>query len=391
LETLYHLNQMGDSSHQEICDFVLEQGVLLTQSEFGYLFFMNDEETILTVHSWSAAAMAICTVTGRPCVYRVVDTGLWGDAVRLRRPVITNDYAGSPRRRGLPEGHVPIRRHMNIPVFDGERIVAVAGVANKIGEYGEKDVRQLELLMKGMWRYIQRKNAQEALQASEEKLRQLTTQLLAAQEKERKRISIELHDELGQGLLTLKLQLRAMERKLSDPQKDLRADFQHVFRHINSVTEEVRRLSRDLSPSILEDLGLVAALHWLTKRIGKHHYIEMRCDIDVLGGVYAPEKELILFRIFQEALTNVAKHARTRHAEIRAESVGDQFVLTIEDQGQGFDMERIMSVKASDRGLGLAAMDERVRMLEGKLEITTRDNGGTRLRITVPHPTTVGR
>ncbi len=385
LETLYRLSQMEQASVQEVCDFAVEEGVALTQSQFGYLFFMNPEETVLTVYAWCRASLAICTVEGMPTVYRVEDTGLWGEAVRQRRPVITNDYeAPNPFRKGYPAGHVPVRRHMNIPVFDSSRIVAVAGVANKKDPYVEDDVRQLQLLMEGMWRFVQKKRAQAALAASEEKLRFLTTQLLNAQEKERKRISIELHDELGQALLTLKLQLRALQQRLRKDQLGLKTDFELVFRHINSVTENVRRMSKELSPSILEDLGLVAALRWLVKSTGKYYYIDIACDVDAIDQTFSGNAELLLFRIFQEALTNIAKHSRARSASISARKGNGAVAIAISDTGRGFDLKSVAAHKSADRGLGLAAMDERVRMLGGELEIRSRENQGTRISIRLP-------
>jgi signal transduction histidine kinase len=385
LEALYRLSQMDRATVQEVCDFAVEEGVRLTQSRFGYLFFMNREETVLTVHSWCRASLAVCKVTGMPRVYAVRETGLWGEAVRQRRPIITNDYgAPNPMKRGYPDGHVPIFRHMNIPVFENDRIVAVAGVANKASDYVDDDVRQLQVLMKGMWRLVQRKRSQDAMAASEDKLRTLTTQLLNAQEKERKRISIELHDELGQALLTLKLQLRALQQRLRDDQAAMKADFELVFMHINAVTENVRRMSKELSPSILEDLGLVAALNWLVKRVGKHHCIDIDCDAEAIDGIFGAEAELLLFRIFQEALTNIAKHARARQAAITAKRSNGGIIITIEDTGIGFDVESKTNLKSTDRGLGLAAMDERVRMLGGTMDIRSRRAEGTRIRIGIP-------
>ena len=100
----------------------------LTNSKIGYLAFMNEDETVLTMHSWSKTAMAQCAIIDKPIVYPVVNTGLWGEAVRQRKPVITNDYqAPNPLKKGHPEGHVKVLRHMNAPVFDGDRIVIVAG------------------------------------------------------------------------------------------------------------------------------------------------------------------------------------------------------------------------------------------------------------------------
>ena len=137
---------MGTSTLQEICDFAVEQGAILTQSEYGYLFFMNHDETVLTVHSWSESALKICDVEGHPTVYKVKNTGLWGEAARQRKPIITNVYKDSPYKRGIPCGHVPITRHMNIPVFDPDdedEIVGVLGVGNKAGEYSDADAQKL--------------------------------------------------------------------------------------------------------------------------------------------------------------------------------------------------------------------------------------------------------
>ena len=380
LETLHTLSQMGQATLKEICDFAVEEGVKLTQSVYGYLFFTSADEKVLTVHAWSGAAMAVCTVPGQPEVYQTENTGLWGEAVRQRKPIITNDYAApNPYIKGTPEGHVQIQRHMNIPVFEGSRIVAVAGVANKEEDYVETDVRQLQLLMKSMWRHIQRKRAQEALEESERTFRFLTTRLLNAQEQERKRISNELHDELGQALLTLKLQLRALQRRLRDDQQEIKLDFEHVFKHINLVTENVRRLSKDLSPSILEDLGLVAAINWLAQSTGKRHYINISCDVDDLNGLLDQEAELLLFRVVQEALTNMIKHARTYQASISARKDRNGVTILIADMGVGFDVDCVLARKTPESGLGLAAMDERVRMLGGKLDLQSSPGSGTRL------------
>ena len=171
LEALLQLAQMASAPIQEITDFALEAAVRLTESKIGYLAFMNEDETVLTMHSWSKTAMKQCAIIDKPIVYPVDTTGLWGEAVRRRKPVITNDYsAPNPQKKGYPEGHVKVTRHMNVPVFDGDRIVAVAGLGNKDRDYDESDVRQLTLLMQGMWRLIQRRRAEQALQEAHEKL-----------------------------------------------------------------------------------------------------------------------------------------------------------------------------------------------------------------------------
>ena len=171
LESLLQLSQMTTAPMQEITDFALEAAVRLTGSTIGYLAFMNEDETVLTMHSWSKTAMEQCAIIDKPIVYPVETTGLWGEAVRQRKPVITNDYsAAESLKKGYPTGHVKVVRHMNVPVFDGDRIVAVAGVGNKDECYDDSDVRQLHLLMRGMWRLVQRKQVEQALQEARDKL-----------------------------------------------------------------------------------------------------------------------------------------------------------------------------------------------------------------------------
>ncbi len=171
LETLVQLGQMQDRPFREIVLFAMEEAVRLTRSQIGYLAFLDAAETTLTMHTWSEQTLQQCGIADPPLVYALETTGLWGEAVRQRRPIITNDYtAANPWKKGFPQGHVEVRRHMNIPVFEGTRIVAVAGVGNKEEPYNDADVRQLTLLMDGMWKLVQRKEAEEALAAEKERL-----------------------------------------------------------------------------------------------------------------------------------------------------------------------------------------------------------------------------
>ena len=172
-EALLHLNQMTHASLQEIASFAMEEAVRLTKSEIGYLAFANEDESVLTMYAWSRSAMAECAMGHKPLVYPVADTGLWGETVRQRKAIITNDYhqAPSPLKRGFPKGHVRVERRLGVPIFDDDRIVIVAGVGNKGSDYNERDIKQLDLLMSGMWRILQRKQAAEALRESEARFR----------------------------------------------------------------------------------------------------------------------------------------------------------------------------------------------------------------------------
>jgi PAS domain S-box-containing protein len=173
-ESLYTLSQMLKEPEQSILDYALEAGVRVTGSKIGYIYFVNEQESELTLHAWSRDVMSQCSVQNYPSVYKLSETGLWGEAVRQRRPIITNDYQTSPFRRGCPEGHVTVSRHMNLPVEDNGQIVLLAGVGNKDEEYTEEDVRQLFLIMNGVWRIIQRKRDDEALKKALAEAKQAT-------------------------------------------------------------------------------------------------------------------------------------------------------------------------------------------------------------------------
>jgi PAS domain S-box-containing protein len=165
MQSLLDLNRQSQLPQEEMNAAIVEAAIRVTRSEIGYLALLSDDESALTMQYWSKSAHAACAIVDKPIVYAVSQTGLWGEAVRQRRPVITNDYAAPhPHKRGTPAGHVPLVRHMNVPVFDGQRIVAIAGVGNKPADYDERDQRQLQILMEGWWQITTRKKAQEELQ-----------------------------------------------------------------------------------------------------------------------------------------------------------------------------------------------------------------------------------
>ena len=173
LETLLRLHQMDHEPLESITRFTLDAATRLTQSEVGYLAFANEDETILSMHAWTPMAMEECRIQDKPLEYPVDNTGLWGEVVRQRKPIIVNDYAApNPWKRGYPEGHVQLTRVLNIPVFQNDKIVIVAGVGNKSSDYDDSDLTQLTLLMAGMWRQIQRRQEEAAERERQEQLAQ---------------------------------------------------------------------------------------------------------------------------------------------------------------------------------------------------------------------------
>jgi two-component system cell cycle sensor histidine kinase/response regulator CckA len=170
LEALLELGQMAEASLEQIADYVLEEVVELTRSKVGFLVFLDEDETSMTLHAGSKQVMEECSIEHWSTHFLVDEAGIWGEAVRQRRPIVINDYAvPNPHKKGYPDGHVHLLRLMSVPAFEGDRIVAVAIVGNKEEEYDETDVRQITLLANGMSRLVQRKRAEEALRRLLEK------------------------------------------------------------------------------------------------------------------------------------------------------------------------------------------------------------------------------
>jgi len=230
----------------------------------------------------------------------------------------------------------------------------------------------------------ERKRAEEALRESEKQLRSLSAQLLRAQESQRASVSRELHDELGQGLNTLKLRLALICRKLRKDQAPLKEDCEETLGYIDGIIEEVRRLSRDLSPRALEDLGLVAALRRLIHEFAKRTRTKVSMQIDDINGFLSKDAEIFLYRIVQEALTNIGKHAGAARVSIRIERLDDSVHCVIEDNGKGFDLEPDAAADSTEKGMGIAIMKERIRMLGGSLDLWSQPGGGTRISFLVP-------
>jgi PAS domain S-box-containing protein len=179
LQALWQLGQMTSASLREIADFSLEAGVRLTKSQIGFVGFLEENETILKIQAWSKQVMEQCAVHQKPLVYPLEKAGLWGEAVRQRQPVIINDYsAAHPWKKGVPEGHVALTRLLIIPVFDTGKVVVVAAVGNKEENYDDSDVRQLTLLMTGMWWLLERQKSEAALTAEIERMHEFQARLI---------------------------------------------------------------------------------------------------------------------------------------------------------------------------------------------------------------------
>ncbi len=227
-----------------------------------------------------------------------------------------------------------------------------------------------------------RKRNEIKLLESEQRLRKLTAQLLNIQEIERSRISKELHDELGQALMLLKFQVSAIHEKLTDPAS--RKESGKVLENIDEAIEKTRRLAKDLSPTVLENLGLSAAVRFLLEEFGKSSNIAFVAEIDEVDHLLAPHVQRHIYRIFQEALTNIGRHAQPRHVKAIIKGSEQCISALIQDDGKGFDVDEVLSDRPKSRRFGLATIKERVQLIGGSLDLKSELGSGTKITFTVP-------
>ena len=357
LQALVQLNQMAGASLQEITDFALESAVALTNSTIGYLAFMNEDESVLTMHSWSKTAMAECAIIDKPIVYPVVNTGLWGEAVRQRKPVFTNDYqAPNPLKKGHPAGHVKVLRHVNAPIFDGERIVIVAGVGNKAAPYDDSDVRQLTLLMQGMWQFIQRQRAEESQARYARQLEVANRELEA--------FSYSVSHDLRTPLRALDgFSLALLEDfgdRLEDHAKGYLSRIRAASQRMGTLIDDLLKLSRVTRHELDRHAVDLSRLAHAVERDLRSLEPERNVEFIIEDGLAGTGDEHLLRVAIQQLLENAWKFtgrqplARIEFGHILSEG---QTVYFVRDNGVGFDMTYS---DESVRGLSAVARRRRI-------------------------------
>jgi len=218
-------------------------------------------------------------------------------------------------------------------------------------------------------------------QTAESELRQLSGQLRTAQEDERRSLSRELHDQVGQMLTGLRMELAGIARMAEDPAEPVAARIERAKGTVEQTLRIVRNIAMLLRPSMLDDLGLVPALAWLMKEFERSHDLTILSEIDPAVDSLPDTYRTCIFRIVQEALTNVARHAEAREVHVSLGAADGWVVGTVSDNGCGFE-----KISQTPRGLGLLGMEERVRELGGSIQIDSSPGSGTRIEFRFRRP-----
>jgi two-component system, OmpR family, phosphate regulon sensor histidine kinase PhoR len=383
LSTLLRLyEKKKELTREEVCDFVLESALSLTGSTIGFLGFVPEDESVMHIYAWSDNVMNQCAIRRAPIEFRIAEAGLWGEAVRNRRPVVINDFsAPSPLKKGTPEGHVTIRRFLAVPLLYNSKVAAVLAAGNKTEEYDGDDIDQLRLLLEGMWQILLRKDAEEELVRNAWKLKHFANAIA--------------HDLKNPAVAAFGLARRLRER-YGDAMDEQGARYCEL---IMQYAEQIALLATDINTylSFQEHGRDVEALRlddlWETIRLEFGPRLEFQKVRWSEPDVPPPEIEankIDLLRVLRNLVDNALKYGGDTLSEITVgyEAGEEHHILKVQNDGRVIlpENERIIFEEFTRKadtpqicgtGLGLAIVREIARRYRGDSWLSTTSDGKT--------------
>lgn len=285
-----------------------------------------------------------------------------------------NGFEVCQRLRSTPQlAEVPI---IMLTALD-DRASLVQGLEAGADDFISKPVERQELVARA--HTVTRLNRYRTLLEQRENLREMAERLIVAQEAERIRISRELHDDLGQALTTHMLALRNMQHELSVPSSDSFQRLQALYEQTHEIFMKIRQLAQDLRPPALDTLGFQLALQNYTREFTHRTHLPITLEIDPAIPVLPDVYNVTFYRVLQEALTNVVKHARASRAWVELSLDEDDINLIVQDNGQG-----LPAAESHSDGIGITGMKERLSLVGGKLVLRSPSEGGTILSASLP-------
>jgi signal transduction histidine kinase len=393
LAALLELSQMRFGSEQELLTHSLEEAVRLTRSEVGYLHFFDEARQTLGLFQWSKAVMTMCTAEKTPH-YPLAAAGVWADCVRQQQPVVHNDYPNLATKKGVPPGHFPLLRHMSVPIFENEKIVAIIGVGNKGEAYDDSDVRQLTLYMRSTWEIVKRKRAEETL------LRYATS--LEQSNKELEHFAYVASHDLQEPLRKIGSFTELLANKYQDQLDDKASTY---IGYIVDGAHRMQGLINDLlSLSRVATKGKAFTLVDCNAIMGR-----VRQDLEVavqecgarITAVDLPlvmADDLQLGQVFQNLIANAIKYrAQGVPPDIRVTAAADkgEWLFAVSDNGIGIEpqhFDRVFQLfqrlhtreEYSGTGIGLALCKKIVERHGGRIWVESTQGKGSTFFFTLP-------
>ncbi|TAN44395.1 MAG: response regulator [Nitrospirae bacterium] len=390
LEILWDISQYNAPSIQDLLDYALEKALLLTESKIGYIYHYDEKKQEFTLNSWSKSVMAECTIAEKQTLYSLERTGIWGEAVRQRSPIIVNEFQ-SPHalKKGYPEGHAHLERFMTIPVFVAGKIVAVAGVANKNEDYDHTDVKQLQLYMDSVWKIVRQTSDKEEYARIETQMQKLESLGVLA--------GGIAHD--FNNLLTAilaNISIASYKIKSEEKAKERLTEAEKACLRAQDLTKQLLTFAKGGAPvkkTVYPESIVKEAAHFALR--GSN----IKCDFSFAENLWAVE---IDEGQISQAINNLvinAMHAMPEGGTIRI-NVENKFseenapfvVISVSDTGAGIPEQHLNKIfdpyfttKEKGSGLGLAVTYSIVKKHEGRITVESETGVGTTFNIYLPY------
>jgi PAS domain S-box-containing protein len=370
-------------------------------TKLGYkatVFRLTDDGSHLAVAHMTFGAKAVRAaekltgLTARDYCFPVT-SGSHYQRIMAEGQAVLDDPAAGPIADALPRALRPlagrlaavlgVEQTIYAPLRAGDQAFGLLAVIGP--DLSEADVPAITAFANQAAIALENARLAEQLRTRSANLEELSAQLFRAQEEERRRLSLELHDELGQALTGIGFDLAAIEKEWPpEVAPEARERLASASALLADVDERVSDLALDLRPQMLDDLGLLPTLRWYVNRYTGRTGIAVELEAVAFEGRMTPEVTTAIYRVVQEALTNVAKHAAASRVTVRLECKAATVMAVVQDNGRGFEVEGLTGAPSRERGAGLLGMRERVTLLGGTCDIESRPGQGTRLTLEIP-------
>lgn len=359
----------------------IEKTLEIMNRNTGGILLWDEERQMLCyrVHNGLSKeyAQAVCFRPGEGIVGIVAQSG---------EAILVDDISIDPRvaNPGLiaAEG---LRAFAAVPLRVKDKVLGVLTIASHDArKFSAEDIQLLDSIASQIAIAVENAKLHQEVQRKDESRGELLGEVFSIQEEERRRIARELHDETSQALASLAASLEAVAGMLPSGADKARARLRKVGQVAINILDEVHKLIYELRPTLLDDLGLVAATRWLADNNLRAAGVTV--NFKTVGRVrrLPPKLETTLFRVIQEAVGNIAKHAHARNADVTLHYRKGAIAVRVRDDGEGFDVEEAISSRDRPRGLGLLGMKERVELMKGTSSIRSRRGKGTEIDIEIP-------
>lgn len=385
-EELSALNSIASKVNQslnleDVLDNTMQKVLDVTRATNGCIFLRDSESNILKeIGGTGSTGIFKC----RQAASATADCSCH-QVVREGQTVIVNDILHCPMLTEEVLTKENISSFVSVPLKAKDRIIGVMNITcSDERPFTENDFRILDSIAYHISLAIENSILYDQAKKKEELRGKLLNMVINAQEEERKRIARELHDEYGQSMAVLKINLEYMDTLALPEQSELREKLKQTVALVGEALENLRRLPLALRPYALDQLGLIAAIRAHVQTNLESAGIRVEFETKGLDRRLSPETETVLFRIIQEAIHNIVRHAEAKNVKIKLEVKTDKITAEVCDDGKGFNIESLSQAKDGTQRLGLLGIQERVSLLGGTFNIESSPEKGTRIQVEIP-------